>query len=44
MEIYKGYQIKKTGEFFEVCSPSGKYLRNALTVAIAKEYIDLMER
>ena len=43
VQNYKGYAIKSCGEFYAVFNKDGRYLRNALTVEIAKEYIDLID-
>ena len=42
MTEYKGYKIKSTCGFFEI-SKGGKFLRNAMSIEIAKEYIDSVE-
>lgn len=44
MLVYKGYKIKKVGEYYEIISKSGKWIKNATTISDAKEKIELIDR
>ena len=44
MNDYKGYKIKKVGEYYEIISKTGKWLKNAITIQDAKEKIDMLDR
>lgn len=44
MKEYKGYSIKKVGEYYEIISKDGKWMKNATTISNAKEKIDLLVR
>ncbi len=43
---YKGYSIKEIKAFgyYEITTANGKWFRNAMTIADAKEKIDLIEK